>query len=132
MICTKCEENFHPTPTQCRALCKVCTRSYNNAYYAKNKKRREAVWKSTQNRISKMLLEISDYKRQASCKFCKESEPVCLDLHHLDPTNKDATVSRMVSDNRPAQLIWREVSKCIVVCKNCHSKVHAGLLHCSN
>jgi 5-methylcytosine-specific restriction endonuclease McrA len=55
---------------------------------------------------------------------CSEREPVCLDFHHLE--GKDMLVSKMLgmNDARVAQ----EIAKCIILCANCHRKVHAGII----
>lgn len=68
-----------------------------------------------------------EYKKQFKCKFCAEDCYVCLDFHHLNPTEKDLDVSSMVARrSRPALL--KELAKCICVCSNCHRKIHAGLI----
>jgi hypothetical protein len=60
-----------------------------------------------------------------SCSVCGENDPVCLDFHHVDPTTKEGTVSQMVNEFRSKTSILLEVSKCEVVCANCHRKIHA-------
>ena len=58
------------------------------------------------------------------CSICEESEPACLDFHHLG--DKDMPVSQMkgMSDVR----ILEEIAKCVLLCANCHRKVHAGII----
>ena len=58
------------------------------------------------------------------CPFCGEKEPVALDFHHRDPDVKDGSVRRQTSLKR----VQAEAAKCVVLCANCHRKVHAGLL----
>lgn len=62
--------------------------------------------------------------KQEGCAKCDESEPACLDFHHVG--DKDRTVSSMMgmSDTR----LRDEIAKCVVLCANCHRKVHAGLI----
>lgn len=74
----------------------------------------------------KRYLQFADWKREQGCTFCDENEPVCLDLHHLNPDEKDFEIGTAsgYSWNR----IFEEVEKCIVVCKNCHAKLHAGII----
>ncbi len=62
------------------------------------------------------------------CSICSESTLVCLDWHHVDPSDKTANVSWMVNHFRPKPKILEEMDKCILVCANCHRKLHAGLL----
>lgn len=62
------------------------------------------------------------------CTACEEGDYSCLDLHHLDPSTKRATVSNLVSGLRSFESVIEEISKCVVVCSNCHRKEHAGRL----
>ncbi len=62
--------------------------------------------------------------KQNGCSICNEREPACLDFHHLG--GKDMTVSSMLGMNE--QRVKDEISKCVVLCANCHRKHHAGLL----
>lgn len=66
-------------------------------------------------------------KKTSMCKFCAESHYSCLDFHHL--TNKISTVGRMIK-NKTYTLddVKLEISKCIVVCTNCHRKIHDQLI----
>lgn len=64
------------------------------------------------------------------CYCCAYSKfQVALSLHHLDPKEKDPTFRciRGWSWKR----ILTELSKCRLVCMNCHTAIHAGLLSCS-
>ena len=63
------------------------------------------------------------------CVFCAETELCCLVFHHLDPKtkNKKLTRGRQMS-NLPWDEFIAEIGKCIVVCRNCHAKIHEGIL----
>jgi hypothetical protein len=71
-------------------------------------------------------LRFNEWKKEQGCSCCMENEPVCLDLHHLDPSKKDGHPSMFVKYgwNR----LMKEATKCIVVCRNCHAKIHAGMI----
>lgn len=71
-------------------------------------------------RTKALLLEA----KKGGCIQCSEMEPACLDFHHLG--DKDKTVSQMrgMSDER----VLDEIAKCVIVCANCHRKIHAGLI----
>jgi len=58
-----------------------------------------------------------------SCKECEENHPATLDFHHPD-NNKEANVSRLVRSLYPKKRILAEIAKCIVLCANCHRKIH--------
>lgn len=59
-----------------------------------------------------------------SCERCGETHQGCLDFHHLDPEGKDAPVGEMLANLKSKESILAEISKCIVLCANCHRKEH--------
>lgn len=61
------------------------------------------------------------------CSACNESDPCCLDFHHLDPNSKDKKISQLIKYGSKKRIL-KEASKCIVLCSNCHRKTHAGRL----
>ena len=65
--------------------------------------------------------------RNVGCKLCSERDHCCLDFHHIDPSSKSFSISRRTLKTY-AENIDSEISKCVVLCKNCHAKVHAGVL----
>jgi hypothetical protein len=66
-------------------------------------------------------------KRGNKCELCGyERHPKCLDFHHIDPSKKLFEISK--SYMRPMPVIEEEASKCILVCKNCHALIHAGII----
>jgi hypothetical protein len=66
--------------------------------------------------------------RAAGCSFCDEKDSCCLDFHHVDPRSKGFGIARRVLKRHAMQLA-AEIKKCVVVCKNCHAKIHAGIIH---
>lgn len=48
-----------------------------------------------------------------------------LDLHHLDPDQKEYQVSAM--KGYPISRVRDEIKKCVLLCSNCHRELHAGL-----
>lgn len=61
------------------------------------------------------------------CVICGESEPVCLDFHHINPDEKKFTIGK--HRNKSKENLLLEISKCICLCANCHRKLHAGLIN---
>lgn len=60
------------------------------------------------------------------CIICSYSKYTCsLDIHHLDPSLKDPNFASMRSWSW--ERIEKEIQNCILLCKNCHAAVHAGL-----
>ena len=58
------------------------------------------------------------------CERCGEDHPATLDFHHKDASEKSGEVSDMLNGLRSKQRILAEVRKCIVLCANCHRKLH--------
>ena len=67
-----------------------------------------------------------DYKGGKCCKcgYCKYQG--ALEFHHLDPTQKDFSLSQ-VKGNKFNDIIKKELDKCILVCANCHREIHGKL-----
>ena len=47
-----------------------------------------------------------------------------LQFHHLNPTEKDFTISSKNLGLTDIQEFYNEVDKCILVCANCHAEIH--------
>lgn len=65
---------------------------------------------------------------KVSCETCGEETKACLQFHHKDPSQKEGNVIGLAS--RSMARLAAEIEKCVVVCANCHIKIHAGLLDC--
>ena len=69
-----------------------------------------------------------DYKKTLKCEKCGfDKHPAALDFHHLDPSKKDFKVSKhkITCSEEKKKIILNEISKCIVLCANCHRIEHA-------
>lgn len=81
--------------------------------------------------------EIKHYIVQAfgnKCCYCGQTfEECCYDLHHLNPEEKEFNLS---SGNYNGAKTWLkirdEVKKCVLLCANCHRKVHNGYIEITN
>jgi len=62
---------------------------------------------------------VARYKLERGCDNCGYDEKSqSLDLHHTDPKNKLDRISNLVRKSR--ETIDSEISKCSVICANCH------------
>lgn len=68
---------------------------------------------------------IDDYKRTHACA-CGESEICCLDFHHTED-NKEVCIANAIRNGWNLARIMMEISKCILICANCHRKLHSKL-----
>lgn len=69
---------------------------------------------------------VNNIKKRSKCSICGESEVCCLEFHHLDPSTKVDSIMNMLNESRGTLI--KEIKKCIVLCSNCHKKVHAGVI----
>lgn len=122
--CSKCNKMYDPTGGN-KSYCGPCKRDHDNEYYRRSKRRRDLIKEANNDRRRKVREEIQEYKRSKGCPHCDEVEPVCLDFHH---PNDDEEFNIGSGVDKPHELLWKEIEKCIVICKNHHAKLHAGLL----
>jgi hypothetical protein len=109
--------------------CKECQAVYHKIYYKANKETYIEKSKRNNSKYKKQNKTFVDqYKENKGCKFCGETCSICLDFHHKDPTQKDRNISRMKNSSHSIKAIKKEIHKCIVVCSNCHRKLHAGMI----
>lgn len=127
--CIKSEQDFNKSKSRkdgLQSVCRDCSKILNNTGYKENPNRSKSV-KDNRDKVkshNKRLL--NKYKSICGCKFCQEKEPVCLDFHHLDPSVKEDNLSRMLTNS--SDKLKQEIRKCIVLCSNCHRKLHANIL----
>ena len=57
------------------------------------------------------------------CSNCSETDWRCLDFHHVNPQDKDDSVTQLVVNGNSKKRILKEIEKCIVLCANCHRKI---------
>lgn len=67
-----------------------------------------------------------ELKESLKCIRCDESRHWVLDFHHRDPTEKEASVSRVLRGGSK-QRVLDEIAKCDVLCANCHRDEHYKL-----
>jgi hypothetical protein len=101
----------------------VCAREkqsirYQEVYAASRSIRDKALRDANKQRI--------DEYKSSGCVLCHEDETSCLDFHHLDADKKEFGIGG--NTHRTWSYIERELAKCVLVCKNCHTKIHAGLI----
>lgn len=76
--------------------------------------------KKHRQEVSEVLRELQAYKEDRGCKDCRKSFPhYVLEFDHL-PRFKKIDIVYRVLKNYGADMAWREVAKCEVVCSNCH------------
>ncbi len=107
--------------------CRECSHEKFQLYYSKNRAKHHA---NVQTRNKKIIQEIMDWLstiKQVGCTLCPEKNSCCMDFHHLDPSTKVSEVGVLVK-NQSYRAIVDEINKCVLLCANCHRKVHNGLI----
>ncbi len=131
-ICSSCKQckdtsEFHKNSTKKDGLnnnCKVCAIEKSKISYAKSSDR--IIKRSNEDRSSLAQI-INNIKAKYKCQFCSEDDPVCLDFHHVESEEKESGISQLVY-RKKRKLVFDEMRKCIIVCSNCHRKIHANKL----
>lgn len=109
-------------PDGLQAYCKTCKKERDRSDYQKG--RVAYVQKAAQNR-QRCRDEVCEIKSKAGCAYCPETDPCCLEFHHVDRDSKEDDISRLM--HKAARLkMLAEIKKCHIVCRNCHAKLHAG------
>lgn len=105
-------------------VCKECQRKYTKEHYENNKRK---YLDRNQRKREEGVDFLKKYKQNRSCPYCGESESCCLDFHHIEKrTNKKALY--YLAANYGKNSFIKEIEKCILICSNCHRKIHAGVL----
>ena len=103
------------------SYCRICVNKQMRDSYHKNPNK----YKEREKEQRRQLMElVNNIKQQSTCKFCPEKDPCCLDFHHLDSNQKDESIAYLVGIKSRERLM-KEIEKCIVVCANCHRKIHS-------
>lgn len=134
-ICSRCNEEKELTAFYRAATMKdgyqPCCKTCADIQTKNSRSKKLDHYRGLQQKYKKIrqtaLLEL---KRKETCVVCGEDEPVCLDFHHVDPTTKLFDVSDIKGYG--LQKINEEINKCVVICANCHRKLHANILTISS
>lgn len=126
-LCIYCLAPFETPPKAGKQIfCSVSCRQKkwakeNRAYFLKKQK---AFRLKNPNYLGpkrqKAVDAINSIKEKTPCKDCGNCFPsCCIEFDHIGP-NKHAEIGKMVSRGRPWDEVLNEMSKCEIVCSNCH------------
>lgn len=100
-------------------------RQHKRKYYEAHKQKVKAESVAYKRQTAALATAI---KRESGCRLCGEREVVCLDFHHRDADEKDFTIGTASARGYARAKILEEIAKCVVICSNCHRKLHAGIV----
>lgn len=99
---------------------KEAQRMYSKRHYESNKKARIS---DSNERKKKVRVAWRKFKATLHCFECGYDFPEALDFHHVvsDPSN--LKVHKLIAEGRLNQAL-QEIKKCLVLCSNCHRRLH--------
>jgi hypothetical protein len=119
--CAKCKKNLNLAQFKLdkdgyhQSYCSFCVRKYRQAHYQKNRKKYIASAAARRKRVYAMVEEA----KKVPCADCGNIYPPwVMDFDHVQG-NKVLNVSRL-KNYCSIKAIQEEISKCEVVCSNCH------------
>ena len=116
--------NFWKRRGKLQPNCIDCQKAINKKRYEDN--RTKHIRHVRQN-IKQREQTFFEWKETLQCVRCDENYRQCLEFHHINPEEKDFAISGALSRTGWNNMI-EEISKCVVLCGNCHTKVHGGAL----
>lgn len=97
-------------------------REYMRVYYAEHKDEMDA---KNRGKYRKRRKWFDEQLARVQCSHCGLKDPECMDYHHVNPADKDYSITQMLAYS--VARLEKEMAKCIVLCANCHRKEHARL-----
>ena len=99
------------------SMCRPCKQKYDREHYHKKVDKKVRSQQTAAIRRRNMDF-VYDILMNSECADCKNSDPRVLEFDHLDPSIKNYSISQMGSYS--LKKLKEEISKCEVVCANCH------------
>lgn len=93
---------------------------YSKKYYEANKKE---IIASGKIRKKARKADWQAFKATLSCVTCGEDHPATFDFHHIERHPDNRKVYKLLQQNNIGAA-FEEIKKCMVLCSNCHRKVH--------
>jgi len=134
-ICPHCGRNLpysnftfkDKTHTKLSSWCRDCQKEKAKEIRASNIEKYRSKDRENKSSAYKKKRGIINSYKECGCVICGEKEPVCLDFHHINPDDKNFDIGKQFHI-KATETIIKEIHKCVVLCANCHRKVHAGII----
>ena len=109
IVCKECGiekdiSEYYSSNGKTRKVCKKCVRKAQNEKYHCHQK-----W-------------LNDFKQEHPCVKCGCDKFYLIDFHHINPKEKDYSISD--NPNALIETILKELEKCVSLCANCHREFH--------
>jgi hypothetical protein len=102
------------------SMCRSCKQEYDREYWSKNKNEKGQI--KNENAKNNRLIKrqyIIDKLKESKCMDCGNSDWRVLEFDHRDRETKSFNISDSTSHS--IEKIQIEMSKCDIVCANCHT-----------
>jgi hypothetical protein len=99
-------------------------RRYQREWYARNRELQKSRVKANSDRYKAEIREYINSLKENGCSRCSEDHIATLDFHHLDPSEKEIGLNQAIRRKWSLEKIKGELEKCIILCSNCHRKLH--------
>lgn len=123
-------KGYLKNPVETTIVCQYCDKEYTYTRYTSLKRKSciDCVPEDRGNdaallrRLVKMkAVRIKGHK----CEVCGLVDDYCVyDFHHRDPNEKDFHLGDKTSTIK-WEVVEKEIEKCMLVCANCHRKIHS-------
>lgn len=129
--CSRCKQDkpldeFHKSSRMKDGRQSSCKNCMSESYTRSRKLRQTHYQEVAKIRRNILQEQMAEWKSSRGCTCCDETFSPCLELHHTDPSEKEGDPSSFTNVSFRAFL--KEAEKCVVLCANCHRKVHHGVL----
>ena len=102
-------------------ICRICSRKEDNKSYLKSKETDPRIRYDKNDKVRKQRLDwVNEFKKEG-CVKCGGQRYYVVDFHHIDESQKDFNIS---GGGYGYKKLKKEISKCIILCKNCHAEFH--------
>jgi hypothetical protein len=106
-----------------QSYCKPCAREYARENYHKNREANADKQRlSKKARMNAIKVDVRKLKEDTPCMDCGVQYPYyCMDFDHVNG-KKVTHISEMIHNASAKWKIFSEITKCEIVCANCHRK----------
>lgn len=105
-------------------LCINCRRDYDVNYHFNRSAKQKKIKQELQDKRKRFNIDyIKAYKSELGCCKCGEKDWACLDFHHISD-DKEFNIGDAQARATSIKRLMLEIKKCVVICANCHRKLH--------
>lgn len=129
-VCGRCKQlkqlpEFSISTSERRIVtswCKQCAREHNNKKYRESDRIKRLAQERRLRYRERNRLFLWEIISHSSCADCGEDDPLVLEFDHLDRGSKSFNIGWATSACVPLSRLSEEMSKCDIVCANCHRR----------